>query len=907
MKDRLIVIDGNALIHRAYHALPPMTHNGKLLNAVYGFTSTLFRVIKELKPKYVIASFDLAGPTFRHEEYKEYKAKRIKAPDELYEQIPLVKELVAVLKIPIYTAQGFEADDIIGTVVTELSKKKDCPEIIIVTGDKDTLQLVTGNVKVYTFKQGINDSMLYDPEIIKEKFGLEVDQLIDYKALRGDPSDNIPGVKGIGEKTATELLQLFKTLDGVYQAVKKGDKKIKERIKDLLLSHKEEAIMSKQLATIRRDVPIHIDLRAAEFGQYDKGEAIKKLQEFNFKTIITRLADLPSANGENGQTSVGFEQRKDFNYILVTEDTFFDFYQGFKKQKEFSLDTETTGLKPRQADLVGLSVSWKEGEAYFIPKAVAEKHKIELTDVLVNTKIKKIGHNIKFDSQSLRQFGLITEGIATDTMVAAYLLSNGERNLSLDAQVLQRFGYETQPIEDLIGPTGKNQLTMDQVPLAKVSWYAAEDADWTLRLWNALEPELKKQKMLALFKDIEMPLVPVLAEMEYQGVKLDIKFLKEMSKDLAVQIDGIANKIYKQAGREFNISSPLQLKEILFDDLQIPTEGLRKIKTGVSTAASELEKMKGLHPIINLIGQYRELTKLQTTYVEALPDLINPKTGRVHTSYNQTVTATGRLSSSDPNLQNIPIRTEIGKEIRKGFIADKGNVLLSADYSQIELRIVAALAKDKTMLKVFKDGGDIHLTTAMYIHDLPKEKITEEIRRTAKEVNFGVMYGMGAFGLAERTGLSRQEAAKFIEKYFHTYPAVKKYIDKIIADAREIGYVETYFGRRRYIPDLLSSNFQVRNAAERQAVNMPMQGTAADIIKLAMIKVYEKFKNKEWFGKDVKMLLQVHDELVFEVKKEKVKEIAKEVKKIMETVVDFPVPLAVDTKVGVNWGEMEKL
>jgi len=904
-KDKFIIVDGNALLHRAFHAIPPLTtKDGQLVNAVYGFVAILMRVMKELKPKYAAVTFDLKAPTFRHEEYIEYKANRIKQPDELYEQLEPIKKIVQAFNIPIYEVEGFEADDLIGTVNKKLDANDEI-ETYIITGDLDALQLVDDNTSVYTLKRSIADTIIYDKTQVQERFGgLVPEQLIDYKALRGDPSDNIPGVKGIGEKTAIELLLEFDNLDTLYEKYEKSTK-IKPRIKELLREYKQDAYLSRKLATIVTNVPIKFKLTDNEFAGVNREQVVKLFQELEFKTLLGKIPEL-EAKLDIIQSERDIDKDSGQKYILVNDkNNFKKLTDELEKQGEFAIDTETSSLDPLSAELIGISLSWQTGKAYYIDfQSVVDADLHPLRQILNNTDVKKIGHNIKFDMESLDTAGLPLQGIYYDTMLAAYLLNPGERRLKLDTLVFSEFGYQMTPIEDLIGKRGKGQLSMSEVKISELADYACEDADYTWRLYQKIKPEIDALHFGKLMSKVEMPLIPVLFQMEKNGVLINKEYLEKINTNVTHDINDLEKRIQALAGQKFNIASPLQLKEILFDKLDIPTDGLKKIKTGISTAAGELEKMKNLHPIINLISEYRELTKLKSTYIDALPELISQKTGRVHTSFNQTITATGRLSSSDPNLQNIPIRTPLGKQIRGAFIAGSGNKLIAADYSQIELRVVAHLSEDKNMLRTFQNNQDIHATTAAFIFDVPLTEVDPDMRRKAKEVNFGVMYGMGAWGLAERTGISRSEAKGFIDRYFKKYARMKEFTEQIVEHAKKDGYVETILGRRRYLPEINSGVIQVRNAAERAAINHPIQGTSADIMKLAMIAVHDALKKNH---PDVKLLMQVHDELVLEVPEKKVKQIAELLKDKMENVIKLKVPLIVDVKVGNNWLEMEKI
>lgn len=910
-KERFVIIDGNALIHRAFHALPPLTtKKGEQVNAVYGFASILLKVMKDVKPDYIAASFDLRAPTFRHKEYKEYKAHRVKAPQELYDQIPRVKELVQAFNIPIFEQEGFEADDIIGTVAEKLNGRP--IETIIVTGDMDTLQLVNDQTKVFTLKGGVNETTEYGPAEVKERYGLEPDQMIDYKALRGDPSDNIPGVPGIGEKTAVELLKEFGTVDALYAAIEKKSaklKKVKPRILELLITHKREAELSKKLATIVRTVPINFVLNAAKAHEYDREKVIRLFQELEFRSLLAKLPTMTLFMHARLSPSMpaASPPKEKADYTLVdTEKTFAFFLKKLLEQKKFAFDTETTGVDTIDAKLLGASFSWKNGEAWYVHlnQSKGRAWLAKLKPILEDPKVEKCGHNIKFDYKMFRGEDIVVDGLAFDSMIASYLLSSGSRQHGLDALAFSEFGYEMMPITDLIGPKGKEQLSMTDVPIGKLSWYASEDADFTWRLGRKLEKDLVGHALKGVFEKIDMPLVTVLGDMELSGVKIDADFLQVMAKKAKADLARLEKKIYNTAGASFNINSPAQLKVVLFEKLKISSAGIGKTKTGLSTAAAELEKLRKGNPIIEHLLEYRELAKLLSTYLEALPSLIHKKTGRVHTDYNQTVAATGRLSSSNPNLQNIPTRTELGNEIRKAFIADRGYRLISADYSQIELRIAAALANDRTMIATFRRGEDIHTSTAAAINDVPIHQVTKEMRYAAKEVNFGVLYGMGVYGLASRTGISREEARAFIDKYFKVYHGVAEYIEQTKAIARKTGYVETLFGRRRYLPDLNSRNMQVRNAAERMAVNMPLQGTAADLMKLAMIAIHRGLPS---VSPKSRMLLQVHDELVFEVPSADTNKVARFVKEMMETVEKFAVPIVVEVSAGENWGELEPL
>jgi len=918
-KKRFLLIDSNALVHRAFHALPPLrTKEGLNVGAVYGFTSTLLKAIEDVKPDYVAAAFDLAAPTFRHKEYSEYKATRVKAPDELYEQIPYAKEVLASLNIPVYALEGYEADDLIGTLCKKIDDHGLNIDTYIVTGDMDTLQLVDDNTRVYTLKKGIKDTIIYDTALVEQKYGFGPNQVIDFKALRGDPSDNIPGVKGIGEKTATDLIKKYGSLDGVYKAINENAFSFSSSVKDKLIADKENAYLSKNLATIDLKAPINIDIDKCCTYDFDKTKATTIFQKFEFRSLMGRLLKMidgvnkenKKSQGDPSGTKNQENKESDVDYILVnTQESFDNFLKELKKQKEFAFDTETTSIGAIESDLVGISFSWKAKGAYYIPVGhhtgeQLEKDFIlkEIKPIFEDSKIRKIGHNIKYDTLVMMKVGVDVKGIYFDTMIASYVLNPIGRGHGLDVLAFAEFGHENIKISELIG-TGSKQKSFAEVSIVDACNYSGEDSDITWRLYEVFLDRLQEagqKRSLELFFDIEMPLVKILSKMEFWGVKIDDKYLEKLSRKVQDQIDDLIKKIIKLAGTEFNINSTQQLSEILYKKLGISTQDVKKTKTGMSTAADSLEKLKGVHPIINLIIEYRELTKLQSTYLEALPKLVSGFDGRIHTSYNQTITSTGRLSSSDPNLQNIPVRTDIGSEIRKAFVAEKGKKLLIFDYSQIELRVVASISDDKKMLEAFNSGRDIHTETASAIFDVSAEKVDKDMRRVAKVVNFGIIYGISPYGLAQATEKTPAEASQFISEYFKEYPGIKKYMDDTVSFVNEKGYVETLLGRRRYIPDIQSGVAQIKRAAERMAINMPIQGTAADIMKLAMIEIDKDILQK---NPDIKMILQVHDELVFEVDESRIKNYESRIKEVMESIFKLKCPLIVEGKEAENWGE----
>ncbi len=899
-KQKLVLIDAHAIIHRAFHAIPPLTtKDGTVVNAVYGFLNILFKVLRDLKPTHLAVVFDAKGPTFRHALYKEYKGTRKKQPDELYAQIPLIHEVVEAFHFPTFTLPGYEADDLIGTIAHHMPKQV---ETYIVTGDMDALQLVNDHTFVYSMRKGVSDIVVYDAAEVERKLnGLTPKQVIDYKALRGDTSDNIPGIRGIGEKTATTLLLEYGTVEKVLQhaADQKG------ALKDKLMTGQADAMLSKELATINVNAPIEVNVEALNMQPYDRNEVVALVQKLEFKSLLKNLPEMPTTE-TTGQLTLGTKAlvdapEKDWlgesTYHLVDSvPAAADLVKRLEKVKVFALDTETTSLDPMQCELVGFSIAVAAGDAYYIVGKYVEQFR----GVLEQAKIQKVGHNIKYDYKVLKCTHDITvRGIVTDTMLASYVLNPGTRGHGLDALAFAEFGYEMMPYEQMVGK-GKKELPITEVPLRKLAFYAAEDADYTWRLYELLLPRVHKAELDDTLQ-LEVDLIPILAAMEMAGISLDVPFLKRMSTQLASDIAALEKKIYKQAGIEFNIASPKQLKEILFDRLKIDTQGLAKTKTGISTAASELEKMRGLHPIIDMISDYREVAKLKSTYVDALPELVNPNTKRIHTNYNQTIAATGRLSSVDPNLQNIPIRTELGREIRRAFVAPKGKVLVSLDYSQIELRIIAHLANDKTFIDGFKRGADIHTQTAAEMHDISESTVTKEMRRAAKSINFGILYGMGAYGLSRDAKISHEQARDYLKRYFALHPAIEQYVEQTKQLARKQGYVETLFGRKRYLPDIQSGMQQVRAAAERAAINMPAQGTAADIMKKAMLAVADVIAQQQLHAI---MLLQVHDELVFEVEESKAQAEAAIIKDAMETVVKLKVPLIVDLGVGERWSDL---
>ncbi len=902
---KLVLIDGNALIHRAYHAIPPlMTKKGELVNAVYGFSSTILSVINKFQPDYIIATFDLAGPTFRHLEYEKYKATRTKTDQELYDQIPKVKKVVRAMGIPIVELAGYEADDVIGTLSQQAENLKKMPadelKIIIVTGDLDTLQLVSKKTQVYTMRRGIVDSVLYDIQKVNERYGIQPIQIIDYKGLSGDASDNIPGVKGIGGKTATKLLQTYGTIENIYSHIDE----VKGSLKEKLVHDKMQALQSKHLATIVRNIPIKLNLKKAKIRSFERQKLVKLFQSLNFFSLIKRI---PISDNDtkvivdkkkksiNGRSK---GEVKDFKYQYVIENKIEKLIKSLESKKEIAIWLDIKGEKIFTRELMGIAFSWKVGRASYIK--ITEQNITKIKDILANEKIKKIHYNLKKDLEVLHNHQLELKGETYDVMLAAYVLDPGKKN-DLAKLVLQELGEEIK--ED----KNQGQLGLDIESETEKTEKNCQRADYIFKLKTIYEKKIqeisqeqtKENNLHTVFCNLEMPLVKVLAEMEINGVYLNTIIFQGIAEKIQVRIKKLEEIIYKLAGRQFNLNSPKQLAGILFEELKLPTKNIKKGKNNFSTASSELQKLKEENKIIAKIEEYREIFKLKTTYLDTLPLLVD-KNSRVHSTFNQAVTATGRLSSSDPNLQNIPTKSELGQLLRVAFEATDGWCLISADYSQIDLRVMAHMSEDKKMIDLFWRGEDIHQATAAEINKVTMSKVTQKMRRAAKALNFGIIYGMGTFGFAQSAGISREEAKKFIQAYFEKFIGVTQYIKETKKKAKQDGYVETQMGRRRYIPEINSPNFQVQNSAERMAINMPIQGMSADIVKLAMIKVYAELKDNP----QVRMILQIHDEIILEVKEEVAESIAQKIKNIMEQVYKLKVPLMVNIKMGANWGEL---
>lgn len=928
---KLFLLDAYALIYRAYYAFiknPRINSKGFNTSAILGFVNTLEEVLKKENPTHIGVAFDPPGPTFRHEAFEQYKAQREETPEAIRLSVPIIKDIIKAYRIPILEVAGYEADDVIGTLATEAGNQG--ITTYMMTPDKDYGQLVTDHVFMYRPKYGDKEFEVMGVEQVKAKFDIQSPaQVIDMLGLMGDSSDNIPGCPGVGEKTAQKLIAEFGSIENLLEHTDQ----LKGALKTKVETNREMIIFSKFLATIKVDVPIRLDMNSLVREQADEDTLRKIFEELEFRTLMERIFKKESSpaspiagtlfNQENGPVQGNLfeeftpdhtnEEKKSnleslnslsYNYQLIdTEEKRNEIIKKLLTSEILALDTETTGTDPMDAELVGMSFSITENQAFYVPVPAEREEAIkivrEFEPVFKNEKSLKVGQNIKYDMLVLQNYGIEVRGKLFDTMVAHYVLQPELRhNMDYLAEIYLH--YQTIHIEELIGPKGKGQKNMRDLSPQEVYLYACEDADVTLKLKNILEQELKKNDAEKLFYEIEMPLVPVLVNIESNGVRLDTEALKQSSEHFTTRLQSIEKEIYTLAEGEFNIASPKQVGEILFDKLKI-VEKAKKTKTGQYVTSEEvLESLRNKHDIIGKILEYRGLKKLLSTYIDALPQLINPKTGRIHTSFNQTVTATGRLSSSNPNLQNIPIRDEDGKEIRKAFIPDDGCSFFSADYSQIELRIMAHLSEDKNMIDAFLSGYDIHAATAAKIYKVDIKEVTADMRRKAKTANFGIIYGISVFGLAERMNVDRKEAKELIDGYFETYPQVKSYMDKSIQVAREHGYVETIFHRKRFLPDINSRNAVVRGYAERNAINAPIQGSAADIIKVAMARIYERFKAE---GLKAKMILQVHDELNFSVPAKEKEMVEQVVIEEMEKAYRMHVPLKADCGWGTNWLE----
>jgi DNA polymerase-1 len=933
---KLILIDGHSLAYRAFLALPPelATSRGELTNAVYGFASMLLNVLRDQQPTHMAVAFDV-GRSFRQERFPDYKATRERMPDELHRQINRIQELVAAFNIPVLSAEGYEADDVLATLARQAAARG--IPTLIVTGDRDLLQVVNDHITVLTSGRRFSDIILYTPETVKERYGLAPAQLVDYKALVGDKSDNIPGVPGIGDKSAVQLLRTWGDLDTIYAHL---DEVTPARVREALAAHRDQAYLSRALATIV-DVPdLRLDLADCTLRAYNRQQVVRLFQELEFRSLLPRLpatvtapepeplpeATTAPATGPAGQLALFAEGEitpsrpvsllgtATWAYpIITTPEALAAIGARLANAPRLALDVETTSTDEHRADLVGLALGWGEGPECNVYIPVGHRQGQQLPLALVRDRIgpyladerPKLAHNAKYDLIVCRRHGLPVSGPLVDTMIGQFLLDPAGHSLGLKDLAFRRLGVEMTPIEALIG-SGRQQITMDQVPIELVGPYAAADVDMTWRLADQILPELAAKGLDRLFWELEVPLIPVLADMEMAGVLLDGDVLQTMATALEARLEALAAAIFADVGYRFNLNSPQQLSDVLFGKLGLPTTGLRKNASGhYSTAAEVLESLRGHHPVVDRLLDYRQLGKLLNTYVLALPQLVHPLTGRLHTRYDQTGAETGRISSNNPNLQNIPVRTELGRQIRKAFVAPPGHYLLSVDYSQVELRILAHIAEDEAMLANFAAGLDIHAATAAQVYGIPITQVTSEQRSVAKMMNFATSYGVSPYGLASRTGLSLEEARHFMKTYFETYPGVRRYLDRTIAQAKERGYVETLLGRRRYFPVLqttATASQQARAAAERAAVNHPIQGTAADILKIALIRVHHRLREG---GYRAQMILQVHDEIVLEVPAEELDAVVPLVVTTMESAYELRAPLKAEPEYGPNWADLQ--
>ena len=926
MPPTLYLIDGHALAYRMYFALTAggtnqrwQTSKGEPTAGIFGFARELMRILEQEKPEYMAVAFD-TGKTFRDEMFPEYKATRAKMPEDLRPQIERIREMVDKFNLPRLEMEGFEADDVLGSVAKIANEQG--VGVKIITGDRDLLQLVGERTAVYV--AGDNKTYITKEDVINSKFGIPPHQVIDYKAIVGDKSDNIPGVPGVGEKTVLKLLEQFESLDGIYSHLDEVESRWRKKLEE----GKESAYMSRDLATIHTDLPVELDLEHARANQFDPEALEGFFQELEFRTLIKKVSELsgqtPSsapAVKPGGQMSLFGDESPSISapssgvdievQVVDSSEKLEELVSELEKAKIISFDTETTSTDEMLAELVGISLAVKEGMGYYIPvghktgkNLPIEQVVSALREPLTNARIGKVAHNAKYDTIVMARYGIQVAPLTFDTMIAEFVIDPGSRNLGLKSLASVRLGEEMTNIEELIGK-GKNQISMAEVDIQAAAAYAAADAEVTLRLMPQLQEELERVVGMKLMDEIELPLITVLADMEMSGILLDLPFFESMKEELQIRLNEIATQVFQSVGQEFNLNSTQQLSEVLFNRLRLepPDRGKKTASGHYSTSAAVLENLRGKHEVVDWVLEHRELSKLKSTYIDALPTAINPETGRVHTSYSQTGAVTGRLSSSNPNLQNIPIRTAEGRRVRNGFIAGKGNVLLAVDYSQIELRIVAHMAEDESMLSAFRQGEDIHATTAGAIYSVPLEAVTKDMRRHAKAINFGLIYGMSAFGLTRSTNLTLAESEQFVEAYFKQFPGVKRYLDGIRKIAAEQGYVETLLGRRRYFPMLKNpTNINLKNREEREAINAPIQGTAADIMKIAMLKIPDALRKASLNGK---MLLQVHDEIVLECPKSELDATARVVKETMQAAYPLSIPLLTEARWGPSWGEMQ--
>jgi DNA polymerase I len=883
---RVYLIDGSSYIYRAFFAIAHLTNSkGFPTNAIYVFTNMLLKILREKGAEYAAIAFDAPGPTFRHEAFGEYKANRPSMPEDLRIQVPHIKEIVSALRLPVLEKEGYEADDLIATLARKLEREG--METVIVSGDKDLMQLVSSYVTMY---DPMKDKTFQVPQV-KERFGVPPDKVVEVMGLMGDTSDNIPGVPGIGPKTASQLIDEFGSIENLLKNVEK----VKSgKVRSSLDRYAEQARLSRELATLDSEAPLDWGVEALKLGEPDR----KKLQEiFKEMEFAKLLKDF----------SLQTDHRDDDYRLITGRGEFDDLVRNLQKAGVFALDLESTSIEPMRAEIVGLSFSFQPHQAFYLPVGHAypgapgqlprEGVLRTLRPLLEDPGLKKYGQNIKYDTILLANSGVRLQGIAGDTMIASYLLNPSKHRHSLEELSREYLDRQVITYSDVAG-SGARAIPFSRVPVEKACRYSGEDADLTLQLAQLLMPKIEAEGFADLFHRVELPLIEVLAAMEMNGVRLDLPLLEVMSREFERKMDRISEEIFGLAGESFNINSPQQLGKILFEKLKLP--GGKRTKTGYSTDVEVLNELSRDFPLPAKVLEYRSLSKLKSTYVDALPQLVNPKTGRIHTSFNQTVTATGRLSSSDPNLQNIPIRSPEGRKIREAFIPEKGRSILSADYSQIELRILAHLSGDSLLAETFQEGRDVHAATAAEIFHVSPDRVNPEMRRLAKVINFGIIYGMSAFGLAKELGIQPAVAQAYIANYFQKYHGVRDYIDRSLEAAREMGYVTTLMNRRRYLPDIKSQNRSIRQFAERIAINAPIQGTAADLIKAAMIRIHRRLIQE---GRETKLTLQIHDELVFEVPEGELQGVRALVKEEMEGVMKLSVPLKVDIGVGKNWAE----
>ena len=903
----LMIMDGHAMVHRSFRAISQQRNltssaTGEDTTGVYGFTNVFLNALANHNPAYCAIAFDTSAPTFRHKQFEEYKAQRPPSPPELRPQFDRVKQLMAAFGVPVFELDGWEADDVIGTLTRQAEEAG--VDSVILTGDRDTFQLISPRVRV-DLASSIQDRKVYNEEELAERYsGLTSAQQPDFKALVGDSSDNIPGVPKVGEKRAAALLNDYGSLEGIYENL---DAVKPPSVKSALGENRERAFENRRLMTIDRDAPVTLDLEQCRFWRYERRDVVALLSELEFFSVVSRVPNPDGADAAESYAAHESDMATDYT-VVQTQEQLDSMIAVIEETGNFTFDTETTDLDAMRAQLAGLSFAVAPGRAWYIPVGHREGEQLSLESVLAAVRplfesldIAKCAHNANYDMTVLANHGVRFANVDFDTMIAAHLLGRSYNQLGLKDLSLNELGHEMTNIKELIG-SGRKQITFDQVDIDAAADYAAADADITFRLRDVFEPQLEKDNLRGLMDDTELALLPVLVTMQRHGIKMDSGVLHEMSADLYRQTEQIKSDIYQSVGHEVNLDSPKQLSDLLFAELGLPKT--RRTKTGYSTDANALEGLKGIHPVVDGILEYRQVSKLKSTYVDALPDMVNPVTGRVHTSYNQTGSATGRISSSDPNLQNIPVRTELGRQVRRAFVAEGAPdwQLFSADYSQIELRVLAHLSQDPGLLDAFRRGEDIHASTASLMFEVPINEVDSEMRRIAKVLNFGVIYGLSPHGISQQTGFTREQGREFIDTYFAKYPGISEYLETVKAQARADQYVETALGRRRYLPEINSPNFNTRGGAERMAINMPIQGTAADIMKLAMVRVQRRLDAEEM---QTKMLLQVHDELVFETPREELDALQALVFDEMPAAMSLDVTLKVDAKWADNWGDME--